>query len=133
MTERFFVYGTLKVGGYFAAGFDKVRTSVKPATLKGHDLYRIGKSSFPVAIPGDGFVIGEVHEYTKADTSQVLKELDRIEGYVENNEENSLYIRKKLPITLNDGSEIEAYVYIFNQDIFNYGRCTKINNGIWEL
>lgn len=132
--NRFFVYGTLKVGGRFAGYLDNIRTSSRQAILQNHDLFSIGQSgyaAYPGAVPGTGDIIGELHEYGGADLKSVLKILDDIEGYYEYDEKNSLYIRTRKDIFLKTGEEVEAFVYIFNQPIkISYN---KIESGVWEI
>ena len=45
MTNKFFVYGTLKVGGRFAKSFDNLRSSFTEARIEGFDLFDLG--NFP--------------------------------------------------------------------------------------
>ena len=132
--NKFFVYGTLKVGGRFAAYFDKIRTSSKPATLMHHDLFGIGPighAPFPGAVPGTGNIVGEVHEYEGANIRSVLRSLDSIEGYHEDDEESSLYLRTKKKVVLEDGEEVDAFVYIFNKKIASHYH--KLEEGVWEV
>ena len=132
MTDKFFVYGTLKEGGYFAKSFDTVRKSAQKATLAKHDLFRIGggaSSWFPGIVPGEGTVIGEVHEYDH--TEQVLEEMDRIEGYNKKQPERSFYMREIKEVELDDGTKVRAYVYIFNNEIPKH--YEKVESGDWEI
>lgn len=132
--NKFFVYGTLKEGGYFANSFDPIRTFSKPAQLMQHDLYSIGpknSASFPGAVPGKGTIFGEVHEYGGADPEDVLRHLDSIEGYHEDDEESSLYLRTKKKVVLEGGEEVDAFVYIFNRKIPSHYH--KLEEGVWEV
>lgn len=132
--NRFFVYGTLKVGGYFASQFDNVRVNSQPATLIKHDLYGIGSkglASFPGAVPGEGKIVGEVHTYDSKDHEKVLRAMDAIEGYSATNEKGSLYLRAKKDVILDNGETVEAFVYIFNQSIRD--DYEKVETGIWEI
>jgi gamma-glutamylcyclotransferase (GGCT)/AIG2-like uncharacterized protein YtfP len=134
MANKFFVYGTLKEGGYYAGHFDDYRTSNKVAVLKGHDLFSIGRKTdayFPGAVPGKGKIVGEVHEYGNAPDATVLTIMDSIEGYSEGDEVNSLYLRKKCEVELEDGTVETAYVYIFNRPIEDYYH--KVEDGVWEI
>lgn len=132
--SKFFVYGTLKIGGRFAASFDKVRVSSEVAKLKGFDLYGIGSgktASFPGIVKGKGTVVGEIHEYPKDHLEEVTHYMDMIEGYSEKNEDKSLYLRRKAQVELEDGSTEDAYVYIFNQKIPD--SYPLIEDGIWKI
>jgi gamma-glutamylcyclotransferase (GGCT)/AIG2-like uncharacterized protein YtfP len=124
--NRFFVYGTLKVGGKFAEYFDDYRLTSTKAVLKGHDLYNLGW--FPGIKEGTGKVHGELHTYDNV--GFVTKELDRIEGFNKLSESGSLFVRKRLPIETDDGV-VEANVYVFNRDLDK--NCRLISDGIWEI
>lgn len=131
---KFFVYGTLKVGGYFAENFDSVRKTVDKAVLKGYDMYGIGHTghaAYPGIVPGDGEVHGEVHTFDEKHQKAVLSAIDGIEGYHAADEKGSLYLRKKVPVQLEDGTEEEAFVYIFNNGIQKY--YGKIEDGVWDV
>lgn len=130
--NKFFVYGTLKVGGFFAAHFDKVRKTHKSAKLKGFDLYRIGSgrnSWFPGIVEGNGEVIGEIHEYEDADL--VLDAMDHIEGYNAADPKNSFYRRKVLEVELEDGFIEKAFVYIFNDELDE--AWPQLETGVWPI
>ena len=126
-TKKFFVYGTLKEGGYYAKEFDKFRIKTKSAKLNGYDLFNLGW--FPGIIPGDGKVVGELHEYKDYDKVQSL--MDSIEGYDEENEEDSLYLRKNALVTDEDGEETTAVVYVFNKKPGIMSE--KVDGGVWDL
>jgi len=131
--NKFFVYGTLKVGGYFAGQFDYTRESSKVATLHNHDLFAVGgvPSQFPGAVPGKGSIIGEIHEFAQNQTVSVTMSMDTIEGYSRKYESESLYLRRILPVELEDGSMVDANVYLFNRPIEK--QYKKIESGIWEI
>jgi len=125
MTDLFFVYGTLKIGGRFAEMFNKKREFSKRATLKGFNLYNLG--AYPAIIEGEGEVKGELHSYS--DPKNIKNKFDYIEGYRPENEKYSHYLRRKVKVTLENGEEKEAYVYIFNGKIPD--ECEKIDH--WEI
>lgn len=134
MNSKFFVYGTLKIGGRFAKMFDSVRLSSKSATLTGFDLYSINTfgatCAFPAAIYGDGKIIGELHEFPEELTNEVLSEIDYIEGYRADDLSHSLYIREIVWVALEDGSRESAFFYKFNRP---RDCTTKIESGIWKI
>lgn len=132
MTNKFFVYGTLKIGGQFSKDFDIIRLSSEIAKLYGFDLFNI-QGQFPGIVPGEGIVIGELHVFPREVITEVTKIMDYIEGYSPQTEydKENFYLRKMLPIVLEDGTEELANVYIFNQKIEKSFK--KINSGIWEL
>lgn len=124
--KKFFVYGTLKEGGFFADRFDPFRKSMEKGKIEGVEMLDLG--GFPGAIPGEGTIFGEVHEYSNED--QVLKAFDRIEGYSEHDPEGSLYIRKEVEVTLESGKKVNATMYFFNRGGTDTAR--RVENGIWE-
>lgn len=129
---KFFVYGTLKEGGFFAQNFDKIRKSSEVAKLKGFDLYKIGHGTtswFPGIVEGEGTVVGEIHEYEHEEV--VLATMDNIEGYRENDPENSFYRRRELEVELENGSLEKAYVYIFNEKLND--NWPKLETGVWPI
>lgn len=126
--DKFFVYGTLKVGGHFSSKFDKLRKSAKPAFIENFDLYDLG--SFPAVIRGEGEVKGELHSYEQPE--RVRESFDIIEGYFPGDNKNSLYLRKIARIKMEDGSYETGYVYIFNDKFLKY-KGTKIKSGVWNI
>lgn len=120
---RVFVYGTLKVGGYFASRFDDFRISSTKAIFKG-TLFDAG--GYPALIEiGNDIIHGEVHEYMEP--TIVLEKMDFIEGFDKDKEEKmNLYVRKKVMID----DEPEIHVYFFQQSVKHMKR---IKNGIWKL
>lgn len=124
-TEKFFVYGTLKVGCYFADQFDKFRVSCLPGHIENHALYDLGW--FPCVKSKDGATAyGELHEYKHPDI--VMRAFDRIEGYT-GNPDIDLYTRKKVTV-YTDAGEFEAYIYEFTQSIPD--RAKEIEAGEWK-
>jgi gamma-glutamylcyclotransferase (GGCT)/AIG2-like uncharacterized protein YtfP len=123
MSKKFFVYGTLKVGGKLAESFDETRETVVKAVLPGHDLFNLGW--FPGIKPGEGAVHGEVHTYKR----DVTDHFDTIEGYNKKNEENSLYLRRTVTVKTEDG-EVEAEAYVFNRGVYEE---SKIETGVWPV
>ncbi|RLF86848.1 hypothetical protein DRN34_02880, partial [Thermococci archaeon] len=109
--KKVFVYGTLKVGGYFAEGLDKVRKNSAPAKTTGK-LINID-NRFPGLIDGEGVVHGEIHEYNQFD--RVLTVMDNIEGYIKRDPDNSLYKRRIIEVETESGDMEEVYAYFFNQ------------------
>jgi len=127
MTEKFFVYGTLKVGGHFANQFDHVRTSSVKATLKNMDLFNLGW--FPTIKHGKGKVVGEVHEYV--DPKRILAIFDQIEGFNPKNPDAGLYVRNEHDVVLETGETVKAIAYTFRQDV--PAEAEKIEDGVWKL
>ena len=125
-TDLFFVYGTLKVGGLFATQFDDFRINSVNAEIEGYDLFDLG--SFPGIKPGNGKVIGELHEYRNPE--EVTKNMDRIEGY-QPELKDGMYLRRRVSVKTEDGKIKETNIYVFNLRIPD--RAKKITSGIWKL
>jgi len=122
---KFFVYGTLKVGGRFAERFDSLRVNSMPASVEGFHLFDLG--SFPGILPGNGVVYGELHEYGE----DVTRAMDTIEGYRSDDEDNSLYLRREVEVTTATGKTDKASIYIFNRK--DYDDSKMIESGVWKL
>lgn len=121
-TDFFFVYGTLKKDGIYAEQFDKYRISLERATINNMDLYKIGW--FPGMIPGNGNVIGELHEYKEPSIVTTL--MNRIEGC--DGSKQALFRREYRTIITESSKEIEANVYLFNLGV---KKAELIEDGIW--
>lgn len=134
MTEKLpiFVYGTLRRGfhNYNALLADKI-SKCYDATIEG-ELYEAYKDSFPSLVDGDKLVKGElmyIDEF-EAEYEDVMASLDRLEGYMEHNEKDSMYIRQKRKVRNEvTGHSVDAWVYIWNRavngDLLIEGGCFK--------
>lgn len=133
-TGLIFVYGTLKLGGFYADQFDSFRID----SVKGHiegNLYDLG--SFPgILLSGKNKVHGELHKYSEFDT--VIKLMDQIEGYRGENHPDNFYERKAVEVTTETGEIIEAVTYSLAAkqllDIVEKGGDSmKVKDGTWEF
>jgi gamma-glutamylcyclotransferase (GGCT)/AIG2-like uncharacterized protein YtfP len=80
---------------------------------------------YPAAVPTpEGVVRGEVYEMRHP--AIVLRALDELEGYRDNEPETSLYLRTLTPVTLEDGSSVQAWAYFYNAPL---GRAERIESG----
>ncbi|HKP70733.1 MAG TPA: gamma-glutamylcyclotransferase family protein [Pyrinomonadaceae bacterium] len=117
MSDYIFIYGTLAP--------DIAPTEIAPAVSK---LKFIGR----------GYVYGKLYdlgEYPGAKLSrrvrskvrgrvyrlptnkQVIKSLDAYEEFRPDNPEKSLYLRKRAPVTLDNGKTLETWIYEYNGDV----------------
>ena len=126
-TEFFFVYGTLKEGGPFAPEFDPFRLKSVPAIVEGFDLYNLGR--FPGVKPGDGKVVGELHEY--CEKNLVRSNMDHIEGFFEEQPERSLFRRERVEVKVAEDRFVAANIYVFNREVGE--KAEKIEDGVWDL
>ena len=80
---------------------------------------------YPAAVPAsDSRVRGEVYALT--DPTTALRALDELEGYRPGDPETSLYTRTLTPVRLDDGNDVEAWVYFYNAPL---GRAERIQSG----
>ncbi len=56
----------------------------------------------------------------------MLDSLDELEGYRPGEPETSLYMRAMTPVTLDDGSTVDAWAYFYNAPL---GRAERIESG----
>jgi len=132
-----FVYGTLKVGGFYARHFDDFRLDNVEGYING-DLYNL--RHFPALIlGGKNKVYGEIHKYNNFNS--VIKLMDQIEGYRENDIPDSLYVRK-ITKAMSRGRKIlsktvNVIVYeageIIKKELKNHKSELKVQSGIWEI
>ena len=80
---------------------------------------------YPAAVPAaDSRVCGEVYEVINQRV--VLDSLDELEGYRPGEPDTSLYTRVLTPVTLDDGSTVNAWAYFYNAPL---GRAERIESG----
>ena len=125
-----FVYGSLREGMY---NYDRIlkgkTTSIVKATVEGYKMLDMG--SFPGIIAGDNTIVGEVMNINPGMYLQTLQLLDRLEGYNPSQKSKSLYHREIKRVKLEDGQEIDAYIYVYNvKQGINY---PVIESGDWIL
>lgn len=120
-----FVYGTLMRDD--ASLFDGAETPmaaflaehaqfVDEGSLPG-TLYHLGE--FPGLVLGDQQirrVHGEVFQLGGA-AEDVLRALDDYEDCADDNGPEGLYSRVKTPIRLRNGAHVDAWTYVYNQDV----------------
>jgi gamma-glutamylcyclotransferase (GGCT)/AIG2-like uncharacterized protein YtfP len=124
MSELGFFYGTLMTG------FDRRRRLGMDArmTFRGRGwihaaLYDLGL--YPAAVPDeDSRVWGEVFELN--DPAAILEALDEIEGNSPTDPDKSLYIRRLVPVHLEDDTVAQAWVYFYNAPL---GHAARISSG----
>ena len=117
MLDRVFVYGTLMSGfdhpmsKLLAAGADLLG----PATVRGR-LYMI--THYPGLLHSDDvgdIVHGELYRLREIDA--LMAALDDYESVGPSYEPPTLYVREVVPVTLRDGSVMEAWTYIYNRPV----------------
>lgn len=100
-------YGTLMraFGRQEALGIEEELTFVSTCRVRGQ-LYDLG--SFPGAVPRPGIVHGELFRLR---TSSVWSVLDRYEGYDADDEESSLFVRRRVSLDGFTGETVWIYWY----------------------
>lgn len=123
MKELVFVFGTIRKGQprhYLLEGSNFIGYGV----IEGFDLYYI-YNLFPGVVDGKGKVVGEVYEVDQ----DKLYSLDEAEDVVSiKNIDVGLSKRVKVKVKMDNGKEINAWCYVFIQDLEN---SPKIESGDW--
>lgn len=104
-----FVYGTLMSG---QRAYERLRPAVEtfvPASLVNVALYSLGE--YPMAVPGNGVIVGELHWLAPDSHDQVLVELDQYEGV------GFGYTREQITVQLRGAEDVRAWVYFGVPDI----------------
>ena len=113
-----FVYGTLRrslIGTQKNAALIQIMNGLQfigEGSVNGQ-LYDLG--DYPGAILGDNFdnkIRGEIYQLD--DPQAVLTVLDQYEGFIPGELEASLFARVKAKITMSDGSQVESWIYVYN-------------------
>lgn len=125
----FFVYGTLRNGlGNYRGILEGNTTKEISATAKGV-MFPVQSDGFPCVIKGTNEIKGELMYIIEEKYQDVKMRLDWLEGYNEENKEDSMYIRELVTVTTEEGEEIEAYMYFWNRP---YGYGEEIRSGDWK-
>lgn len=112
MTERLFVYGSLRRGsGHPMSTWLAAFTRVLAAGKVRGSLFRV--SYYPGLVPGPGWVVGELLELELPTAKETLVALDAFEVCAWRDDDE--FRRERSTIVLADGSEIEAWVYWFRE------------------
>lgn len=111
-----FTYGTLRRGAGSLMGerLASSATYVGDASVSGV-LYDTGP--FPACVPAEhdsDRVYGEVWALRMEDAEQTIAMLDQYEGFAPDARFGSLFLRVRVPIRFEDGSEQEAWMYRYN-------------------
>jgi gamma-glutamylcyclotransferase (GGCT)/AIG2-like uncharacterized protein YtfP len=122
--QRVFFYGTLMTG------FDRRRRLGMDDRLlfRGRgsiDALLFDLGLYPAAVPAsDSLVHGEVFEIL--DEGTLIAAIDEIEGYEAADPDASLYVRREVPVRLEDGTSVDAWVYFYNAPL---GHAPRIESG----
>ena len=117
MTHRLFIYGTL-LPGLCRHSVMQGAQHISPGKTNGC-LYDLGPYPAlvlqPMALDGVpvAWVRGEVYEVSDA----LLTQLDSVEAYVPTQPENSEYVRETVWVESANGTQVQAWTYVYNQDL----------------
>ena len=127
--EYLFVYGTL-LPGQAPASIADVANQLKiigPATTPGR-LYHLGPYPGCVLDPHcQSHIQGQLLELPHSADS-ILAKLDWYEAYVASDPQGSLFTRTTCLVTLRDGRQQIAWVYVYNRDVTH---ARPIESGRW--
>jgi gamma-glutamylcyclotransferase (GGCT)/AIG2-like uncharacterized protein YtfP len=123
-----FVYGTLMQGESRSGLILAARPlRIVPARTPGR-LVDLG--DYPGLIParrGGQWVFGEFAEFPAGES--LLAQLDFVEEYSPGEEARSLYLRRSVPVVLDDETESWAWAYVYNRP---YDPRSIIRSGDWR-
>lgn len=117
MNRHLFVYGTLEPAHApteIAVAVRRLRP-VGSGSVRGR-LYDLGE--YPGAIvsrTSRSVISGKVFELPEDD--QVLSSIDTYEGFDPDHPQDSLFVRKRWPVTLADGSRMTCWIYTYNRKL----------------
>ncbi len=127
-----FTYGTLRRGAGTLMGerLASSATYVGDASVSGV-LYDTGP--FPACVAAEHEserVYGEVWALRAEVAEQTLAMLDQYEGFAPDARFGSLFLRVRVPVRFEDGSEQEAWMYRYNQPPAS---SRRVESGDWML
>lgn len=114
MTQKIFVYGSLRTGMYNYDIYLKDRIVQSELAYVLGSLYTIHNASYPALLKGTDFIAGEIMEIEDA---AILKQLDDLEGWMGEGNIHNEYHKVLTKIYDDKGVQIdELPVYFFNLD-----------------
>ena len=113
--QRLFVYGTLMRGGAMHRLLEREAEYLGPGWVRGR-LYRV--DDYPGLVPGGGpgdRVWGEC--YRLKAPARTLARLDAYEGCASGQAGRPEYRRERLPVHLETGAVLPAWVYVYRRPV----------------
>lgn len=116
-------YGTLmrSFGRLKSLGVTEQLTFLSRCRFEG-TMYHLG--DYPGAVPGSAVLHGELF---RVESSECWDVLDQYEGYISEQEEASLFVRRT--VTLQEPPDTQAWVYWYNREPTGYPHVTS---GDWQ-
>jgi len=118
-----FVYGTLHPDRAPREIAEEVKRMVRigEGTIRGHLDHT---ADYPAVRIGPGLtqsILGTVFEIP--DDPAFLARLDAYEDFRPDDPANSLFVRKLIEVTLNDGNRRTCWIYVYNRPAIAAGAC----------
>jgi gamma-glutamylcyclotransferase (GGCT)/AIG2-like uncharacterized protein YtfP len=127
MSQKVFVYGTLRQGQANHWLIEKYVKSVKKATVRGW-MYDLG--AYPAVIEGEGLISGELIEFHNS--TEAFKKMDLLEGFYHTGSSNNHYERIITTCCTEDGEEeCQIYVYPNRKKEWLQKRASLVISGDW--
>jgi len=109
----FFVYGTLRPNEsnyYYTQG---KTVSEQPAHVYGFAMYNLG--TYPMIVPVNDSILlhGDLLTIASTHYQNVIRAIDRLEGYTPQKPDNNLYLRHAIDVTITEsGNTQKAWIYV---------------------
>jgi gamma-glutamylcyclotransferase (GGCT)/AIG2-like uncharacterized protein YtfP len=127
-TLPIFVYGTLMIGQPNDIYWQNCVKSFERAHINDCRLFDVGY--YPMMIKGEGGdVFGQLVHLENKCYSQILQDLDFLEGYDSDHPEDSNYLRIRVQVVSNGEDELEAWTYVGVES--KVQNLTLIEHGDW--
>jgi len=125
--NKVFVYGTLMKGFCNYKRYLEGRVS-RITSGRTHGLLYHLPEGYPALLEGNETIEGEIMEPVDED---LLKTLDRLEGYSES-DSNNLYVREVRNILTDSGKEMPCWIYIYADEKYAKENGILVPNGNWR-
>ncbi|MGL5150891.1 MAG: gamma-glutamylcyclotransferase family protein [Clostridium sp.] len=133
MNNQLFVYGSLRTGFF---NYDKYLKgnviSSEEATVEGN-LYHLPHKGYPAIQKGQGIIKGEI--ITVKNPDEVIKAIDKMEGFISPNNPRNEYDKVDVLVTVSKSNEkVNLPIYFYNKEIDNEfdEKAILISNGDWK-
>jgi gamma-glutamylcyclotransferase (GGCT)/AIG2-like uncharacterized protein YtfP len=126
MKQFLFTYGTLSTGQAPSSVVSLMKSLKRHGKgyIRGR-LYDLG--DFPGVVLSESprnKVFGDIFELPT--DGSILKQIDRYEEFSPRKPKSSLFVRKRVPVKLDNGEQIECWTYVYNGQV---PRTRRISSG----
>jgi len=126
--DKVFVYGTLMKGFRNYKRYLEGRVNrIIPGKTYGL-LYHLPEG-YPALLPGYEMIAGEI---VAPVDDNLLKSLDRLEGYYGKESRRNLYVRELRSIFTEDGEELDCWIYIYTNEKHAKKNGILVPGGNWR-